>query len=389
MIGQAGVEADLRPLPARPRRLGAAHRRLARPADEPDRADGVPPQPGNTLRLTIDIDLQRAAEQALARRDRARARRRRGLGGRRRRDRRARPARRRGARARVEPDLRAVGLRQPRPAQARAAPERRRSPRRRTIPGLEPRDRRRLSAGLDVEAGDGARGDAGAHPHAVPSRSCARRASRSTSRRSTTGIRTSTSWMELPPALAESCDTYFYQVGARLLRPAAEPRPPAPELGVALRVRRDDRDRHRPRGRRARADARVAAAGTSAARRTREIDRIWKPGYSIQLAIGQGDLARDAAPDGALLRDDRERRPARHPAHRRGRRAADERPEGAAGAARASRRSRRPRPASTRPRSRSCSEGLYEATHSPIGTSYGVFGRSRSRSPARRARPRS
>ena len=43
---------------------------------------------------------------------------------------------------------------------------------------------------------------------------------------------------------------------------------------------------------------------------------LWKPGDSIQLAIGQKDLARDAAPDGALLRAHRERRQARHAAHR-------------------------------------------------------------------------
>ena len=32
------------------------------------------------------------------------------------------------------------------------------------------------------------------------------------------------------------------------------------------------------------------ARGTPASPRLRQIDRIWKPGYSIQLAIGQGDL---------------------------------------------------------------------------------------------------
>ena len=77
--------------------------------------------------------------------------------------------------------------------EARAAPERRRSPREKNYPGPEPRDRRHLSAGLDVEAGDGARGDAGAHPLAVLERFRARRASRSTSRPSTTGTPTSTS----------------------------------------------------------------------------------------------------------------------------------------------------------------------------------------------------
>ena len=40
-------------------------------------------------------------------------------------------------------------------------------------------------------------------------------------------------WIDLKTALAESCDTYFYQVGYSLLQPAAEPRSPAPELGLA------------------------------------------------------------------------------------------------------------------------------------------------------------
>ena len=73
-----------------------------------------------------------------------------------------------------------------------------------------------------------------------------------------------------------------------------------------------------------------------------------------------------------------------------GRRAADERPECAAGAARASRRSP-PTSSGVDPAALSIvQQGLFEATHSPLGTSYGRLRRiSRSRSPARRAPPRS
>ena len=68
--------------------------------------------PGNGVRLTLDIRLQRAAENAITYGIEQGARERE-LVGERRRDRRARPARRRGARARLEPDLQAVALRRP------------------------------------------------------------------------------------------------------------------------------------------------------------------------------------------------------------------------------------------------------------------------------------
>ena len=81
----------------------AAARRLARPAAQPA-PDQAPAAPGESVRLTIDSALQRAAEDAIAY----------GINrrmlnhqwrGRRRRDRRARPARRRDPRARLVPDL--------------------------------------------------------------------------------------------------------------------------------------------------------------------------------------------------------------------------------------------------------------------------------------------
>ena len=188
-IGQAGVEADLRHLPPRPRRLGAAHRRRARPPDERDRAEGQPAAAGNTLRLTIDIGLQRAAERALrygielAREDKHWH----ANGGC---DRRARPARRRGARDGVVPDLQAVALRRPqRREEARAAPR----PEGRgegELPRAQPRDRRHVPAGLDVQAGDGARRDAGARPAPVRDASSA---PASTTRRTTAASRSSRS----------------------------------------------------------------------------------------------------------------------------------------------------------------------------------------------------
>ena len=86
--------------------------------------------------------------------------------------------------------------------------------------------------------------------------------------RSRTGTPYTSGWISLPTALAESCDTYFYQVGDDFYELPREPRPPAAELGVALRVRRADRHRRRPRGAGPRADARVAARRRSPASST-------------------------------------------------------------------------------------------------------------------------
>ena len=126
----------------------------------------VTPQPGETLRLTLDIQLQRAAERALtygihlahSNLDGQHA-----DGG-------AivalDPTRRRRARDGLEPDLQAVGL-----LRSQGSGEARQGARQaggdRQLPGAEPRDRRRLPAGLDLQAGDSARRDAGAADAAV------------------------------------------------------------------------------------------------------------------------------------------------------------------------------------------------------------------------------
>ena len=156
--------------------------------------------------------------------------------------------------------------------------------------GSRPRDRRRLSARLDVQAGHRARGDAGAHPRAVRLAPC-------TGSYTVSG-QTFKNWdplvnelMTLPTALAQSCDTYFYQLGKSFydLPPTAASRSSA--------------------GRRRSASA---ATGVDVGPETSgllptidwkpdtftkktdpyncEVDRLWKPGDSIQLAIGQKDM---------------------------------------------------------------------------------------------------
>ena len=87
--------------------------------------------------------------------------------------------------------------------------------------------------------------------------------------------------MTLRNALAESCDTYFYDVGLRFYR-----REDSPLQKWALRM---------GFGQRTGVDVGPEAAGlipTPAWRRQHfkfEIDKIWTSGDSVQLAIGQGD----------------------------------------------------------------------------------------------------
>ena len=120
-----------------------------------------------------------------------------------------------------------------------------------------------------------------------------------------------------------------------------------------------------------------------------EIDRTWKPGYSVQLAIGQGDL--DVTPlqmarfyamianGGQLvtphLAQDVEQ-PTNDPKAPQVLRELATQP--------ADLERRRPGGAPRR-----CRRGSTPATHSPLGTSYGVFGHFPISIAARRAPPRS
>jgi penicillin-binding protein 2 len=90
--------------------------------------------------------------------------------------------------------------------------------------------------------------------------------------------------MDLPTALAYSCDTYFYQLGDRFYSTTGRVQPLQKWAGIF--------GFGKPTG----TDVGPEATGlvpTIAWRRRHfktEIDRLWKPGNSIQLAIGQGDL---------------------------------------------------------------------------------------------------
>ena len=134
-------------------------------------------------------------------------------------------------------------------------------------PGAQPRARRRLSAGLDVQAGHGARRDAGASRLAVRARWRARARTRrrttAGTRSSRTGTRTSTG--DRPADGARDLVRH-------VLLPARRRRSTSCRASAAIRCRRGqrasasaaDRHRRRPRGRRPAADARVAAADVHA-----------------------------------------------------------------------------------------------------------------------------
>ena len=98
--------------------------------------------------------------------------------------------------------------------------------------------------------------------------------------------------IDLPTALAISCDTYFYALGNRFYELPASYGHPLQAWACELRLRPADRHRRRAGGGGPAADARVAAAdvhgedGSCCWR----LDSLWKPGDSIQLAIGQKDL---------------------------------------------------------------------------------------------------
>ena len=205
---------DVRRVPPRRRRAGRVRvDSLGRPQGPLQLRRAA--QPGKAVRLTIDVGLQRAAEQALAVRDPSA----------RRRTSRTAPTAARSSRS-TRTTARCSRWRRPRRTSRRStsgASTRRSSSRsvndkaakEKNYPGLNRVIERRVPARLDLQAGHRARGDAGAPAPAVRRRSSARRPRRtaSTSRSSTTGTRTSTSRWTWPTALAASCDTYFYQLG--------------------------------------------------------------------------------------------------------------------------------------------------------------------------------
>ena len=98
--------------------------------------------------------------------------------------------------------------------------------------------------------------------------------------------------MSLPTALSQSCDTYFYELGYAHLQPRQEAGLAAAALGRASSAsasRRASTSRARARGilptQAWRRDVHQGDRSTNY-----EVDRQWRPGDSVLLAIGQGAL---------------------------------------------------------------------------------------------------
>ena len=144
------------------------------------------------------------------------------------------------------------------------------------LPRAEPRARRPLPAGIDVQAGHRARGDAGARVLAVRldpvHADRLLRARPAEVRQLEPGVNQP---MTLPNALAESCDTYFYEIGNRFYLGGDRGASRMQEW-ARLRVRAADRARHRrgggglaarrPSGARRRSRATGTGRGTPATR---------------------------------------------------------------------------------------------------------------------------
>jgi penicillin-binding protein 2 len=177
--------------------------------------------------------------------------------------------------------------------------------------------------------------------------------------------------MDLPTALAYSCDTYFYRVGNTFWQLPTQRGQPLQKWASAFGF-----------GRASEVDAGFAQAGLVPTIGWRhrtytrksdpccwQVDRLWKPGDSIQLAIGQGDLlvtplqmARmyAAIANGGKLVTPHVLMDVENPNHTIVPTTAPAAP--------------RPIPGLDPAYLKVVQQGLFEGTHDSFGTSYGVFG---------------
>jgi penicillin-binding protein 2 len=96
--------------------------------------------------------------------------------------------------------------------------------------------------------------------------------------------------MDLRTALAESCDTFFYQLGAKFFRLPAYKGHPLQAWANRFGFGEPTGIDIGPETSGLMPTPEWRKAAFPASKGYTEIDRTWKPGYSIQLAIGQGDL---------------------------------------------------------------------------------------------------
>jgi penicillin-binding protein 2 len=91
--------------------------------------------------------------------------------------------------------------------------------------------------------------------------------------------------MDLPTALAYSCDTYFYRVGNEFYNLPSDRGQPIQKLADAFGFGQSTGVDIGPE-----ATGLVPTIGWRQQHFTSAVDKLWKPGDSIELAVGQGDL---------------------------------------------------------------------------------------------------
>ena len=255
------------------------------------------PQQGQRLRLTLDLDLQRAANNAIKRAiGAANAQRQPVEGGRLRGD---GPEQRRGARARLLPVLRRQRLRQAAVAEdlrhAQLRGERRAA--------VQPRDRRRLSDRLDLQADHRDGGAGGGHHHADADDLRRRRVQARPADLPQRAQDARYGPLAMPRALQVSSDVFFYTLGER-----ANSRGPiiqkwARKLGLGHRTGIDIpgefdglvpdrkwRDAGFAKYSRCVKREKVPAQTLAALKACGGIERPWSTGDNVNLSVGQGDL---------------------------------------------------------------------------------------------------
>ena len=254
-VGKDGVENDLRQPPARHQRRDQGPGRRRGPADRRPALPRASRRPGNDLVLTIDDAVQRG-RRAGDRLDRP--------PGRLRRD--ERPQRR-DPRARLEPQLRPLDLRQAAGPSVGLQGAHRRGPRRAAV---RPRHQRLLSDRLDVQADHRARGARLGRARPERDHQRHRRRSRSaTARCSTTPATPSNGPIELRQALKVSSDVFFYTLGCRMDNGNdTGDGGPLQQWARALGIGQPTGPRRRRRGRGPAADAGVAQRSSTASPRS-------------------------------------------------------------------------------------------------------------------------
>ncbi len=187
--------------------------------------------------------------------------------------------------------------------------------------------------------------------------------------------------MSLTTALSQSCDTYFYDLGNRYYVRGEHERPywtKMQGLGEEVRLRPAGGPRHRRRGSRPAADAGLAEAG-----RPHRLGQGLEPGRPDPARDRPEGHERDAAADGPFLRGARERRQSRDAVHRLLDRAARQRRLAARAAVHVPVRTRRPRSTSTHSGSASCARASTRRRTTPKAPPRASSAASRCRSRAR------